>query len=269
VSSQSRGERGVVGGSWPQEMTLAKVVQLSDSIRQTEGLQSATVELFARVGGQEFDGSDLRGSGLVAFEGERAWIEDRAITRRMEGDKRKGITPLARPVLSLISAIAERQVGGRGGIYFEGGAIWAARKQGQWRGPIGNVAGSPGVRHPLCLWAPLTRAGTGSLVDGEPQFVQGMPCSCYEVELWPEHFDPAVWQELASVDGSSRSPSRSEPSSDDVVAAMVLIDREGRIRRISFEASLTGGAGSVLWYGTEFRELGVPLDRGTPDQSSP
>jgi hypothetical protein len=236
-----------------------KPIELREEVERTIAMGSARFLVAARRDNPLPEAIDHRGEGVVDFARDRIWMRDRLLTERIDAERRQRINILSRPGVRLIQAFARRLVGSGRDLYFEGGALWIRKKNGEWGQPLGNVADAKYARHPLCILDPVALADTVSPVTGESEIVQGSATSRYALELTAAQFDSSLWAEIAAAaNGAPR----------EAIQAFIWLDDQGRIRRLSYEASCQQPDLAPLWYMTEFWEFGIAIDRRTPHAAS-
>jgi hypothetical protein len=236
-----------------------------EAVARTMAAGTARLRVAARLDVPEPEPPDYRGVGVVDFDKDRVWMDsDRLITMRMENAKRREMGRIARLAYPLVSAVVERMVGSRRELYFEGGALWVAAKDGSWEETAGSVTSPKHTRHPLCILNPLSRASHFSDPGDREMTVQNVAMRCYLVGLTVDQFDSAVWEEVADCGPYGNGDGVSRADSKDAVQTFVWLDDAGRIRRVVYEGSAHGSTGSILWSATEFCDFGIPLKREAP-----
>jgi hypothetical protein len=95
--------------------------------------------------------------------------------------------------------------------------------------------------------------------------LHGIPTTRYGVVLTADQFEAPVWQEIAIPTGRlSRDRTSLPVVSRDSISALVWIDSQGQIRRLSYEASYDQEADTVMWFITDFADFGASIDREPP-----
>ena len=208
----------------------------------TTATATAKVAVAVRLDEPSPEEGDYRGSGSVDFSADRLWLTDRLVTKRMDGGGGR-----RRIGLALVNLV----VGGERELYFEGGQMWASGRRGGWNAPTGDRLSPKFTRHPLCAFSPLAHLPAGPAAALGSTIVRDAQVEAYEVFLGAAQFDGRVWEHV----GAARSSLR----------AVVWIDSDSRIRRLSYESSFDPQEQSVLWSITEFWDFGRHIDMAALD----
>lgn len=129
--------------------------------------------------------------------------------------------------------------------------MWASRRRRGWNPPTGDRLGPKFTRHPLCALSPLAHLPGGPVAVLGSTIVRDTQVEAYEVILGEAQFDSRVWSHV----GVARSSLR----------AVVWVDSDLRIRRLSYESSFDPQEQSVLWSITEFWDFGRDIDMAAMD----
>jgi hypothetical protein len=182
------------------------------------------------------EAEDYRGTGVVDFATDRLWLKDRLLTHRMKGGG------LRRIMLGLVNL----GFGGERDLYFEGGMMWVSARRGGWQSATGDRLAPKFTRHPLCAFAALAYLPAGPFEALGSTIVHDTQVQAYGVILGEAQFDPRVWSHV----GGSRSE----------LKAIVCVDSNWRIHRVSYESSFDPQDQSVLWSITDFWNFGTDID---------
>ena len=188
---------------------------------------------------------DYRGEGVVDFVNDRVWLRDRATTERFESEPTRSLS--ARLAFRLLS----RTIGRERDLYFDGGALATWTKRKGWSEPTGDRYGPKFTRHPLCIWTPVFLAPRASRSSEGAEEIRGCFAAPYEVTLTPDEVDNGVWAHIAPAGGPE-------------IKAVLWLDAEQRIRRMSYQSSFDDAGQSVLWSITELWDFGAAIDARPP-----
>jgi hypothetical protein len=240
--------------------------RLATVVEATRAQGTARVAQSFRLGEPIPDPKDIRAEGLVDFSRDRLWLKERFITRRMATARSKAGL-VARLVNLPLHLLLNRLVGGGNETYYEGGAKWTVRKDGSLRSPSGTIRDPKNTWNPLFLLDALTDYQNDIKEVGSPEIVRGAPTTRYELALTSDQFDPSLWAQLAEIQSADKRSLdlREAVQRRDFVAALLWIDEELRIRRMSYE-SVYYDAQPPSWAITEFWDFGVTPDRLAPTE---
>jgi hypothetical protein len=249
-------------------MSLTPPPSASPQSAVVETVQAGTarLRLAARINSSTPEDADCRGHGLVDFTHDRVWLTDRVITERMATDKRRQMGFVSRVLFRGLQALIEGAAASNRELYFQGGALFTSTKDGVWDQPTGTIDGPKYTRHPLCILEPLSLVTSPSEYLSL-EFIDNTPTTKYRIALTADQFHPPVWRDIVDPEVTSQGQGTlydSEPR--DEVEAVVWVDSEERIRRMTYESSRDGAGGSVLWSTTEFYDFGIPIERSIPIQ---
>ena len=205
---------------------------------------------------------DLRGEGVVDFSKDWVWTTNQFLTERMMIE-RKAKGGLVGRIFNPLSYAVLNRITGRE-VFYAGGSRWKKTRKG-WSGPSGLGDDPKTTQHPLFLLDVISSMTDDALGHGAADEVRGTHTSRFDFRLDQTMIDRATWEVLSKVEtrGMKRQVAANVTPRDHI-GAVLWLDRDHCIRRLSYEAVYNQANATALWLITEFWNFGVPFECDSP-----
>src|SRR6266511_808270 len=249
------------------------------AVETTLATGSARLLYASRDGELVPEPEDIHGEGVADLHKGRVWISYRSITKR-------DAAGLLRKRRSLLTELFTRISRRPRELYFDPATRYKRKRDGSWSEGLplrsweewersGFHAYTRETEHPLWLLQPLARlqAELGDATPEEP--VRGVETRRYSLGLTADEIPALIWDELAQP--HALPPQKAHrwyrpgpfPKPRSVIPALIWLDSEQRIRRMSYEARSyhpweSNGGEQSWWITTELWDFGVEIDRAPP-----